>query len=175
MMSEEDPEDLSTKNCASTQFSELQAPEPASSDEKSSVHEQPACQAAPQCTDAAPAQCFTVLTKTGRHSDQPAQDSSNTTKSSNDLMLLVDMKNCPTDSRSQGIKSICVNKQAEVSEFKQMLKELMHLPEPSIVKIYQNNAGNDTLDEQASVADIGLRHLDRLTLQAPVLCAGMKF
>ena len=56
-----------------------------------------------------------------------------------------------------------------------MLKELMHLPEPSTVKIYQNNAGNDTLDEQASVADIGLRHLDRLTLQAPVLCAGMNF
>ena len=51
----------------------------------------------------------------------------------------------------------------------------MHLPEPATVKICQKNAGNDTSDGQASVADIGLRHLDRLTLQAPVLCAGMKF
>ena len=90
-------------------------------------------------------------------------------------MLLVDLKNCPTNSRSQGVKSIYVNKRAEVGQFKQMLKELMHLPEPATVKFCQNSAGEDTLDEQASVADIGLRHLDRLTLQAPVLCAGMKF
>ena len=91
-------------------------------------------------------------------------------------MLLVDLKNCPTDSRSQGVKSICVSKQVEVGEFKQMLKKLMHLPEPATVKICQNNAAvNETLDEQARVADIGLRHLDRLTLQAPVLRAGMKF
>ena len=90
-------------------------------------------------------------------------------------MLLVDLKNCPTSSRSHGVKSICVNKQAEIGQFKKMLKELMHLPEPATVKICQNNAGKDILDEQASVADIGLRHLDKLTLQAPVLCAGMKF
>ena len=50
---------------------------------------------------------------------------------------------------------------------------MLGLPERSIFSVFQTGSTGLRVDDRASVSELGLKHLDKLTLQAPLLCGGM--
>ena len=88
-------------------------------------------------------------------------------------MLVVDSMNCPGNNGRKLTHTIRVQKQSEIRQLTQSVKKMLGLPERAIVSVCRTGSTGLQVDESASVSELGVKHLDRLTLQAPLLCGGM--
>ena len=88
-------------------------------------------------------------------------------------MLVVDSMNCPGNNGRKLTHTIRVQRQSEIRQLTQSVKKMLGLPERAIVSVYRAGSAGLKVDDRASVSELGMKHLDKLTLQAPLLCGGM--